>query len=288
MTEALGNIPSSLASFATFVIYAIIALVRKDETLLSAQAFASLSLISLVTKPLLLFSQALPSCAQAAACFGRIESYCLKKPASTQSDSQSSSFLHSFDCSIAMRQLLSPSSLSGSIVSFEQADISWSSDASVLALRHLTLTIRPGLTAIIGPVASGKSTLLQSMIGETTLRSGSVTTIQSGVAFCAQTPWIMDDTIRRNITGDSAFDQKWYDFSILCCGLQADLERMPQGDQMISGSNGTSLSGGQRQRVVSIASPCIQDSELFVLTLLASLTLGSCPCRLFSAACCYP
>lgn len=226
---------------------------QKDRTLLSAQAFASLSLINLVTNPLVYFCQALPSCAQAAACFGRIESYCLKKPVSIQSNSPPSTRLDSSDGSMPLRHLRTSPNLRGSLVSFEKADISWSWGAPELALRDLTLTIRPGLTAIIGPIASGKSTLLQSMIRETTLKSGCVTTIQSGVAFCTQIPWIMDDTIRRNITGDSTFDQKWYDFSVSCCGLDEDLERMPRNDQTIAGSNGASLSGGQRQRVVSIS-----------------------------------
>ncbi|UKZ84066.1 hypothetical protein TrVFT333_011882 [Trichoderma virens FT-333] len=39
-----GNAPTLLAPFATFVVYAVIAKIRKDETLLAAQAFASLSL----------------------------------------------------------------------------------------------------------------------------------------------------------------------------------------------------------------------------------------------------
>ncbi|KAH8668572.1 ABC transporter [Xylariales sp. PMI_506] len=244
-----GNIPSSFAPFATFVVYAIIALVRKDQTLLSSQAFASLSLINLVTNPLLYFCQGLPSCAQAVACFGRIELYCLKNPISVQPSSTYSLRPDSSDGSTPLRELSSTQNLSSNLASFEQADISWSEEASEPVLRDLTLTIPQGLTAVIGPVASGKSTLLQSMIGETTLKRGTISTIQSGVAFCAQTPWMMDDTIRRNITGDSPFDQKWYEFSVSCCGLQGDLERMPRGDQTIAGSNGASLSGGQRQRV---------------------------------------
>ena len=150
-----------------------------------------------------------------------------------------------------MRQLRPPPNEIQSLVSFEGADISWSSDSSELALQDLELSIRPGLTAITGPVGSGKSTLLQSIIGETIVKRGTVTYLQCGVAFCSQTAWIMDDTIRRNIVGDTSFDQKWYDFSLESCGLQEDITRMPRGDETIAGSNGTSLSGGQRQRVVS-------------------------------------
>jgi ATP-binding cassette subfamily C (CFTR/MRP) protein 1 len=33
----------------------------------------------------------------------------------------------------------------------------------------------------------------------------------------------MNDTIRQNITGGSAFDQKWFEFTISACGLEEDL-----------------------------------------------------------------
>ncbi|KAM4064462.1 ABC transporter transmembrane domain-containing protein [Hirsutella rhossiliensis] len=59
----------------------------------------------------------------------------------------------------------------------------------------------------------------------------------------------MDQTIRHNIVGNLAFDEKWYDFSVSVCCLQDDLERFPEGDRKKAGSNGASLSGGQRQRV---------------------------------------
>jgi hypothetical protein len=82
LTMYLANIPTTLAPFTTFLVYEIIAAVKKDETVLSAQAFASLSLISLLTSPLLTFCQALPTFFQAVSCFDRIDAYLSKQPAS--------------------------------------------------------------------------------------------------------------------------------------------------------------------------------------------------------------
>ncbi|KAK3329761.1 P-loop containing nucleoside triphosphate hydrolase protein [Apodospora peruviana] len=246
----VGNTPTTLAPFATFTAYAIIALVRKDDSLLSAQAFASLSLINLVTNPLLFLCQALPNCTQAAACFGRIEKYLLRKPAHPSPASPLSRSVDSFQGSMPLMDMRQPAAASSSsLMTFEGADIVWSPETSEAVLRDLTLTIHPHFTAVVGPVASGKSTLLATMVGETALKQGSMTHSLSGVAYCPQNPWIMNDTIRHNITGGLAFDQKWYDFSIYSCGLQADIERMPRGDYTNVGSNGASLSGGQRQRV---------------------------------------
>ncbi|POR31354.1 Uncharacterized protein TPAR_08439 [Tolypocladium paradoxum] len=245
----VGNAPAVLAPFATFVTYAVIAKVNKDETLLSAQAFASLSLINLATNPLTMFCQALPTCMQAVACFGRIEAYCSKKPAEPPLSCPSTPPQDSPDRSLEMRRV-EPRFVPGKeLISFTGADISWSEETPEVVLHNLNLTIRSGFTAIIGPVASGKSTLLATLLGETTLTRGFMTKGLSGVAFCPQTPWIVNDTIRRNIIGDSVFDEKWYNFSVDCCSLRGDLARLPQADQSNVGSNGASLSGGQRQRV---------------------------------------
>lgn len=267
-----GNVPITLAPFATFSAYAIIAVVRKDETLLSAQAFASLSLISLVTTPLLLFCQALPACMQAVACFSRIESYCSRQalgpslPSSLLPEEPADG---SWEIGTPLSDLRSPPLSSrrpdAVLASFVSANISWLPDATEPVLRDLNLTIRSGLIAITGPVGSGKSTLLETLVGETTVIQGSVVTNLPGAAFCTQVPWIMNDTIQRNITGDLGFDQKWYDFTVISCGLQRDLDNLVGGDQTIAGSNGSSLSGGQRQRV-ACATKHISDSKSHIYT----------------------
>ena len=241
--RCLANAPAILAPFATLAVYAIIAVVQKDDTLLASHAFASISLIGIITYSLNVLCTALPSCMQGVACFGRIEKYLLRKPCLPSVPSES------LGESISLENLPSATS-KAVIITFEEADICWSAESHDAVLHKLSLTIRPGLTAIIGAVASGKSTLLATMIGETTLRSGSITPSLSGIAFCSQTPWIMNDTIRNNITGGHGFDQEWYEFSISCCALRGDIDRMPEGDQSIAGSNGVALSGGQKQRVV--------------------------------------
>lgn len=182
----IGNAPQLVAPFATFAIYAVIAISRKDETLLGAQAFASRSLIALMTQPLVMFCQAWPQCTQAAACFTRIQEFLQLEQASLLP------ITSSFECpdgSVTMETLESPTAPTGSVISLEHADISWS-PGSELALRDISLIIRPGFTAIIGPVASGKSTLLSAMLGDAILKGGSISPRLSAVAFCSQTPWI--------------------------------------------------------------------------------------------------
>lgn len=220
---------------------------------MSAQAFASLSLINLITNPLLIFCQALPSIFQAVACFERIETFCAKDPVSIlpqrSPQNESTGFEHELT---ETRDIQAQGSSDRPLISFQHVEVCWSSDLTETILKDLTLEIHTGLTAIVGPIASGKSTLLETIIGETFLKGGSIqSNLSSGIAYCPQSAWIMNATIQHNFTGGAdCFDQKWYDFCISCCCLKYDLEHMHHGDRSTAGNNGSSLSGGQRQRVV--------------------------------------
>jgi ATP-binding cassette subfamily C (CFTR/MRP) protein 1 len=109
---------------------------------------------------------------------------------------------------------------------------------------------------IIGPVASGKSTLLKGLIGETFLLSGSVEyTVPDEVAYCDQDAWLLNQSIRDNIVAFGSYDEEFYDRVVAACQLTEDLEQLPNGDKTTIGSRGLSLSGGQKQRVVSQPSP---------------------------------
>lgn len=83
------------------------------------------------------------------------------------------------------------------------------------------------------------------------VKNGFRTASFSKAAYCPQTPWITNDTIRNNIIGFRQFDQTWYDFTCEVCGLQGDLNALSEGDMHMAGSGGISLSGGQKQRIVS-------------------------------------
>ncbi|KAH7305472.1 P-loop containing nucleoside triphosphate hydrolase protein [Stachybotrys elegans] len=240
----LSNAPSDIAPFATLAVSAVIAITTSQSALQVSQVFSSLAIISMVTEPLVMFCQALPNFTQAVSCFGRIEKFLLLAPA-TQTPAEDSS------PSLALDNLPRAATDSGSIFRFQNATISWGSEDGDAVLHDLTADIKPGFTAIIGPVGAGKTTLLSSLIGETFAAQGAMSNPLSYVAFSPQTPWIMDDTIARNITAGQGtdVDAKWMDICIDRCGLRADIESFPSGLQSPTGPNGSFLSGGQRQRV---------------------------------------
>lgn len=70
------------------------------------------------------------------------------------------------------------------------------------------------------------------------------------VAFCAQTPWLQNKTIRDNIIGISKYDEGWYHRVVSCCALEEDIAELANGDATNVGSKGVALSGGQKNRLV--------------------------------------
>jgi ABC-type multidrug transport system fused ATPase/permease subunit len=195
-----------------------------------------------MTEPLLTFIQALPPLYQSLSCFDRIEEYCVQAPFDTPAERS----LTELDIEMSSTPALPPDS----VLEFQDASFSWSQEAAPI-LHDITISLRKGkITAIIGPVGSGKSTLLESAIGETIRKRGSMTPFQSTVAYCPQTPWIINDTIRQNIMGAATYDPKWYNFVIWACALENDFQNIPGGDMSKAGSSGITLSGGQKQRIV--------------------------------------
>lgn len=128
-------------------------------------------------------------------------------------------------------------------------------------LRNVNIQIPRGkLTIITGAVGSGKSTLVKAMMGETPIARGTTRTFFTKAAYCDQTPWITNSTVKSNIIGFSEVDEVFYHRVIHACALEEDLTAFPNGDQETLGSKGTSLSGGQKRRLVG----CCQISGLLI------------------------
>ncbi|KAI8231960.1 ABC transporter [Colletotrichum sp. SAR 10_86] len=69
------------------------------------------------------------------------------------------------------------------------------------------------------------------------------------IAYCSQAPWLENGTVRQNILGVSAYEEKWYNTVALACGLEPDFQALQKGDFTVVGSQGSNLSGGQKQRI---------------------------------------
>lgn len=119
-------------------------------------------------------------------------------------------------------------------------------------LKDIDLRVLKGsVTVCVGAIGSGKTMLLESILGETISSLGPVLNCASPIAYCAQQPWLENDTVRNNIIGVSQYERKWYSTVKFACGLDADLQALERGDKTAVGSKGLNLSGGQKQRIVS-------------------------------------
>ena len=120
-----------------------------------------------------------------------------------------------------------------------------------------------GITAIVGLVGSGKSSLLSAILGEMHPISGKITR-QGSVAYVGQQAWIQNLTLRDNILFGHGFDQVKYDQVIKGCSLNADLQILVHGDATEIGENGINLSGGQKQRV-NLARAVYSNADIVLL-----------------------
>ncbi|KAJ2929240.1 hypothetical protein H1R20_g7856, partial [Candolleomyces eurysporus] len=145
-------------------------------------------------------------------------------------------------------------------VGFKAATFEWesgsaSSDAPArFQLGPLDVVFPQGKLSIIsGATGSGKSALLESLLGEMHCISGNVIIDKSNqrVAYCAQSPWLEHATIKDNILfGCTApFSEERYHNVIYACALEQDLSILDAGDMTEIGEKGITLSGGQRARV---------------------------------------
>lgn len=115
---------------ATFVVYAIIALARHDNTILAAQAFTSLSLISLVTTPMLTFIQSIPSAIQCLGCLDRIQEYASVPCLYEDDEGQEREINKEYDSEISLRALPKSASTRKSLIRFSGYSVGWKDDGS--------------------------------------------------------------------------------------------------------------------------------------------------------------
>lgn len=101
---------------------------------------------------------------------------------------------------------------------------------------------------MIGRVGAGKSSLLQALLRELPIESGSIT-INGSISYASQEPWVFAASVRQNILFGDEFDYSRYDAVIRMCALTKDFAQFPHGDLTIVCERGASLSGGQRARV---------------------------------------
>lgn len=135
---------------------------------------------------------------------------------------------------------------------------------SSFCLDNITLVIRrKELTGICGPVGSGKSALLNSIIGHMFTSKGDLE-VGGTFAYVPQVPWIQNSTVQENILFGSPMNSQRYYKAVSSCQLTKDMEALADGDHTEIGERGATLSGGQKARV-SLARAIFAHKDIYLL-----------------------
>ncbi|TWE11992.1 ABC transporter ATP-binding protein [Rudaeicoccus suwonensis] len=131
-------------------------------------------------------------------------------------------------------------------------------------VRGVNLTVPPGSSlAVCGPTGSGKTTLIDIILGLIPPTSGTVSydnvpTNTAGnawhdiVAYVPQDVYIMDDTLAGNVAFGLPVEDRDQQLILQCLAdaqLSDLLSELPDGVETLVGERGSRLSGGQRQRL---------------------------------------
>ncbi|KAL6795285.1 P-loop containing nucleoside triphosphate hydrolase protein [Trichoderma sp. SZMC 28012] len=244
VTSSVAQVPLLLSPVLAFAMFQGIT-AATGEVLDATRMFAALSLITLLAQPLFWIFEVVLDMSAAFGAFDRIQKFLVS---STRDEYRTVETANMIDSStvhigeeaglIELQSLrsrnshVSSSSLTATAVEVEDATFAWTSERQVL--NNISFSLNRGQFALlIGPVASGKTTLLKGLLGEVLYCKGKVFLASSRLSWCEQTPWILD----------------LYDQTIKACELEEDFRQLPQGDFTSVGSKGLALSGGQKQRV---------------------------------------
>uniref|UniRef100_A0A182RUC1 Uncharacterized protein n=1 Tax=Anopheles funestus TaxID=62324 RepID=A0A182RUC1_ANOFN len=132
-------------------------------------------------------------------------------------------------------------------------------------LSQLDIQFKRGcLIGIVGPVGSGKSSILQVLLRELPIESGSLNMGKCSIAYASQEPWLFTGSVRQNVLFGEGLDQYRYRQVLKVCALQPDLAHLPAGDMTVIGERGVSLSGGQKARIC-LARAVYRKADVYLL-----------------------
>ncbi|CAI7584736.1 unnamed protein product [Penicillium manginii] len=257
-----------IAPVLTFLVYAL----THRGDLSTTRAFTSLSVFALLTGPLATLYTAVPTLIGARACIDRVQEY-LRLPdreesrvcgALNPSTTTVESLSSRDSASEKQARVMARSLMARHTVVVHEGAFGWAPGAEP-TLPAISFRIQRGtVNMVIGPVASGKTTLLMALLGELPVSEGFVGLSSWDLAYCAQSPWIPGGTVQQGILGVYQYQPAWYRTVVAACGLEPDIASWPLGDQTQVGSKGVTLSGGQRQRL-DLARAVYSQHELLLL-----------------------
>ncbi|PRP88412.1 hypothetical protein PROFUN_03326 [Planoprotostelium fungivorum] len=227
-------------SLGTFGVYTL-----TGNQLTAEKAFTALALFGVVKMPLTTLPNVIATVMETKVSVDRLTKFLL---------------MEEIDPEDVDRQPVSRSQDTGILI--EYGTWNWDVDNLQPVLQDIHLKIPKGkLTAVVGAVGAGKTSLLSAILGLVPKTHGHV---YGSLAYAAQTAWIQNATVKDNILFGMSYDAERYKRIIRVCELEQDLRILPDGDDTEIGEKGINLSGGQKQRI-SLARSVYQDRDIYLL-----------------------
>ena len=229
----------AVAAFAAFI------LSDPDNNILTAEkAFVSLSLFNIIRFPMNMLPHMISFLVQISVSIKRISAF-LKRDEIPEG---------------RISRRLPP----GLSVRVRNGTFSWKREGETPTLSDINLNVTSGsLTAVVGTVGAGKSSLVSALLGEMEIPEGEVC-VERNIAYVPQQAWMQNATLKENILFGNEGGSRSYEEVVAACALEPDLKVLPGGDKTEIGEKGINLSGGQKQRI-SLARAVFQDADLYLL-----------------------
>ncbi|KAF2418923.1 multidrug resistance-associated protein 1 [Tothia fuscella] len=232
-TQAFANFTWSttpfLVSCSTFAVFVL----TQDKPLSTDIVFPALTLFNLLTFPLQVLPMVITAIIEASVAVGRLTSFFVAEEMQADAVITEGSVEEVGEESVRIRD----------------ATFTWNKVEGKHALENINFSANKGeLTCVVGRVGSGKSSLLAAMLGDLWKVRGEVV-LRGSSAYVAQSPWVMNASVKENIIFGHRNDSEFYDRTVKACALLDDFATLPDGDQTEVGERGISLSGGQKARV---------------------------------------
>lgn len=231
--QALANFTWSttpfLVSCSTFAVFVL----TSNKPLTTEIVFPALTLFNMLTFPLAILPMVITAIIEATVAVGRLTSFFTAEELQDDAVTTKDAVAHNGDVSLRVRD----------------ATFTWDRNESRKCLENINFQANKGeLSCIVGRVGSGKSSLLQAILGDIWKISGEIV-VHGDTAYVAQQSWIMNASVKENIVFGHRWDPHFYQRTVEACALVDDFKTLPDGDQTEVGERGISLSGGQKARL---------------------------------------
>jgi ABC-type multidrug transport system fused ATPase/permease subunit len=201
VTSAIAQIPLLMSPPVAFAMYQGVVTSSNGQHFDATRLFSALSFIILLAQPLFWMFEVVLDLSAAFGAFERIQKFLIEEtrndyrrlatvPVSPGACSHQGSDieLQSLRASAAgqAHAVREP----GKMLEVQDASFAWTPEKNIVEHVQLGLT-RGQFAMIVGPVASGKTTLLKGLLGEVPHVSGTIWLGTDRLSWCDQSPWIL-------------------------------------------------------------------------------------------------